>query len=251
MGIYGVTFGDKHTYRDWGLLPTLRPEVSPPEPKITRVTIPGADGALDLTQALTDDVKYKNRKIDFEFLVIGGREHWSMLYSDILDYLHGQNMQIILDEDPEYYYNGRVEVDSWKSNQDTSRIALVAEVEPYKLSRISTTEPWLWDIFNFETGVITDYNEMPFDSVTHRFQRFPMIVTGRKWVVPTITVTSSSGEDVVLSVRGRNGVKSITCQSGVPKKDYSIIFDSAHTCYVSITTQTTGTLTVDYRTGRL
>lgn len=250
MGIYGVTFGDKHTYRDWGLLPTLRPEVSPPEPKITRVNIPGADGALDLTQALTDDVKYKNRKIDFEFLVIGGRERWSMLYSDILDYLHGQIMQIVLDEDPEYYYNGRVEVDSWKSNQDTSRIAIVAEVEPYKLSRISTVDPWLWDTFNFETGIITNYNAMPFDSVTTPGQRFYCIVTGRKWIVPEFTVTSSGGADVTLSVSTPRGWKSVVCQSGVSTKDYNVVWPAGR-WIVQINTQTSGTITINYRTGRL
>lgn len=250
MGIYGVTFGDKHTYRDWGLLPTLRPEVSPPEPKITRVNIPGADGSLDLTQVLTDDVKYKNRIIDFEFLVIGGRGRWSMLYSDILDYLHGQSMQIILDEDPEYYYNGRVEVDSWKSNQDTSRIALVAEVEPYKLSRISTTEPWLWDTFNFETGIITNYNAMPFDSITTPNQRFYCIVSGRKWIVPTFTVVSEGGADVTLSVSSPRGWKGATCPSGVPIKNYSIVWTPG-TWIVQLGTQARGTLTVDYRVGRL
>lgn len=250
MGIYGVTFGDKHTYRDWGLLPTLRPEVSPPEPKIIRVDVPGADGSLDLTQSLTADVKYKNRKIDFEFLVIGGREHWSMLYSDILDYLHGQNMQIILDEDPEYYYNGRVEVDSWKSNQDMSRIALVAEVEPYKLSRISTTDPWLWDTFNFETGIITNYNAMPFDSITTPNQRFYCIVTGRKWIVPEFTVTSSGGADVTLAVSTPRGWRSVVCPSGVPTKNYNVVW-SAGRWIVQVNTQASGTITIDYRTGRL
>lgn len=250
MGIYGVSFGDKHTYRDWKLIPKSRPVVSPPEVKTLYVDIPGADGAMDFTQALTDDVKYRNRKISFEFFVLEARKRWSTIYSEIMEYLHGQSMQIILDEDPDYYYTGRVQVNTWKSDKKTSTITIEADVEPYKLSTISTTEPWIWDTFNFETGTITNYSGMAFDSISKPNQRFYCVVSGRKWIIPTITVTSEGGADITLSISSPKGWRNVTYQSGVAKKDYSIVWPNGRWA-VQLATQAKGTLTIDYRIGRL
>lgn len=251
MSIYGVTFGTKHTFNDWGLLPKSRPVISPPTPKTLYVDIPGADGLLDLTQALTQDVKYENRTITFEYTVLDARNRWSNIYSDILDYLHGQSMKIILDEDPTYYYMGRLHVNEWKSDKKTAVIVIEANVEPYKMNVDSTLDDWLWDSFNFETGLIQNYSNMEFDSVNDPNKRFYCVVQGRKWIVPTITVTSEDGADIELGVVSSSGWKVITYQSGVPKKDYSIVFTEGSSWYVRPLTPTTGTITIDYRMGRL
>jgi hypothetical protein len=252
MPFYGVTFGTKHTYKDWGLIPKSRPVISPPTPKTLYVDIPGANGLLDLTQALSDDVKYENRTIAFEFNVLDARNRWSNIYSDILDYLQGQSMKIILDEDPTYYYMGRVQVNEWKSDKRTSTIVIEANVEPYKLAVVSTVEEWLWDPFNFETDVIKNYLNMEFDTVANPRQTFHCVVQGRKRIVPTITVTTEDGSDLLLYVYTPSGWKSGTYQSGVPKKDYSFVWPEG-TWGVMPNDKVTakGTITIDYRMGRL
>ena len=54
----GVKFDNIHSVNDLGLsLSTV--EITPPEPKTYIIEIAGADGSLDLTEALTGDVKYK------------------------------------------------------------------------------------------------------------------------------------------------------------------------------------------------
>ena len=68
--IYGVTLGGKHTYRDWGLLPKTRPTIAPPKVRTNYVDVPGLDGALDLSEALTGRVGYQTR--DFSEI---GRAH--------------------------------------------------------------------------------------------------------------------------------------------------------------------------------
>ena len=40
---------------------------------------------------------------------------WHMAYSDIMDYLHGQKLRAVLEDDPEYFYEGRFTVNVWKS----------------------------------------------------------------------------------------------------------------------------------------
>lgn len=133
--MHGVTFGNKHSYRTWGLLLKSRPEISPPKPKTKIIQVPGADTIIDLTEALTDGVKYEPRTIKCEFWVVDGRHNWPTVYSSILNELHGKRVQIVMDDDPNYYYIGRVAVDEWESDKKTSTIVLTAEVEPYKRMR--------------------------------------------------------------------------------------------------------------------
>lgn len=129
----GVTFGNKHSYWDWGLMLRETPVITSPEPKTHYVDIPGAHGSLDLTTALTGKVQYKNRKIMMEFVTMAGREDWSAIYSDILMELQGQLKQITLDDDPMHYYKGRVTVgEPERANDKTIMLKMTAEVEPFK-----------------------------------------------------------------------------------------------------------------------
>lgn len=131
----GVIFNDKHTYRDWGLLLRSRPQVTPPVPKKKMIPVPGSDLILDLTQALTGKVHYEPRTIAFEFVTGAPRETWANLYSDILTYLHGQSVRIIMDDDPNWYYTGRVTVGELTADKKTATLTMTADVEPYKRER--------------------------------------------------------------------------------------------------------------------
>lgn len=129
----GVTFGNKHSYWDWGLMLRETPKITSPEPKTHYVDIPGAHGSLDLTTALTGKVQFKNRKITMEFVTMAGREDWSATFSDILMTLQGQLKQITLDDDPMHYYKGRVTVgEPERVNEKTIMLKMTAEVEPFK-----------------------------------------------------------------------------------------------------------------------
>lgn len=130
----GVRIGNKHTYWDWGLMLSAAPEITSPAPKTHYVDIPGAHGAMDLTEALTGKVQYKNRKITLEFVTMAGRENWSAIYSDILSEVHGQLKDISLDDDPMHYYKGRVTVGDPTIDKGVIRLKMTAEVEPFKHS---------------------------------------------------------------------------------------------------------------------
>lgn len=131
----GVIFGTKHSYREWGLLLKERPYISPPEPKTKVIEVPGTDTVIDLTERLTGKVHYGLREGTFEFHVVGGRSEWSAVYSALLNEVHGKRLQIILDDDPNYYWIGRVVVNEWESDKRTATIVLTAQLEPYKRLR--------------------------------------------------------------------------------------------------------------------
>ena len=217
--IYGVTLGGKHTYRDWGLLPKTRPTIAPPKVRTNYVDVPGLDGARDLSEALTGRVGYQTRDFSAEFIVIDARNRWDALYSEILDTLHGQRVQIILDEDPGYAYTGRETMNAVESDRKTATISLKAVCDPYKLEITGSLDDWLWDTFNFETGIIRDYKALPCS--------------------PTISASSAmtatfGGKEYALTA-GDNRISGICITEG----DNVLTFAG------------NGTVSIDYRGGRL
>lgn len=131
----GVTFDKKHSYWDWNLMLKEAPVVSPPKPKTKLIDIPGIDGSLDLSEALTGKIHYEMRNITCTFFLMCDRERWPSLYTEILNHLHGKKVEIVLDNDPEYIYTGRAEISSWTPGQHVAEVVIKAKVAPYKVSR--------------------------------------------------------------------------------------------------------------------
>ena len=142
---HSITIGGKNTWDDWRLVPASRPVFNPPAQKVKTLEIPGGDGVIDLSQSLTGYPVYQNRTGSIEFIVMNDFKPWHMAYSDIMDYLHGQKLRAVLEDDPEYFYEGRFTVNVWKSEKDWSRITIDYDVGPYKWSVLSSTDDWLWD----------------------------------------------------------------------------------------------------------
>ena len=113
-----------NTWEDWHLIPSSRPTLSPPGVQTNFVSIPGRMGALDFSEYLTGDVQYSDRSGSFEFLVDNDHEYWVSIKNKIVDFLHGNVMKMVLEDDPEYYYEGRFTVDSWKSESWNSKIVI-------------------------------------------------------------------------------------------------------------------------------
>lgn len=210
---HSITIGDKNTWDDWHLIPTTRPLVNPPPVKTNYVEIPGGDGILDLTLAMAGRPLYENRTGSWDFYVENGFRDWSELYEEIMSYLHGQKLRAILEDDPEYYYEGRFSVNQWKSEQERSTIVIDYHVGPYK-QYVAGNDEWLWDPFNFETGVIRYYKNLVVSgSLTVR------VIGEMNDVIPTI-ITSVSGMVVEYEgqsyslAKGTNSVHDIVIHPG-------------------------------------
>lgn len=151
--VYGVTFGTKHSYRDFGLILSSK-DIGLPEPKTETVSVIGRNGDIDLTDALGDDVKFENRKLTFTFSILNGATYWTSVLSKLSNFLHGKKMQIIMDADRTFYYWGRCKINSFKSNKTLGIVVVECDVEPYKIEVNSASEPWLWNPFSFVDGII-------------------------------------------------------------------------------------------------
>lgn len=131
----GVTFGTYHSFRDWGLMPTKLPVVSPPEPKLKMVEVPGSNMVLDLTESLAGAVTYGQRELVCEFVTVENRSVWAALHSKIMNAIHGKRLNIVLDNDPDYYWTGRVTVGEFVPDKKTATMTIKATVEPFKHER--------------------------------------------------------------------------------------------------------------------
>ena len=189
----GVQFGEKHSYVNWNLMLTSK-KIGLPEPKKETIDIPGSDGELDFTESLTGDVKYSNRTLEFTFFADVSYKMWYVLLSEITNYLHGQRLKIILDDDRNFYYIGRAEVDQFNTDRIIGQIVIKCDVKPYKYDLTSSEEDWLWDPFSFEDGIINETNNIEING-----EKEVIIYGRRKKVVPTLKVTSENGISVIFN----------------------------------------------------
>mgnify|MGYP003299650837 CR=1 FL=1 len=127
----GVYFGDYHTVIDWGLILSAK-TIDPPTPKIVSINIDGRDGTLDLSRALTGEMKYNNRSASFTFLVTeGSQSERSELIQTIINEIHGRRLQIIEPDYPEYYLIGECTVNSVTNNKAYGSFTVSVDCEPY------------------------------------------------------------------------------------------------------------------------
>lgn len=242
---HSITFIDptgnnrtKNTWDDWHLIPTSRPVFNPPEMKTTTIEIPGGYGALDMSEALTGYPLYKNRTGEIEFAVTNGYGNWADRYSEIMNFIHGKNMQAWLEDDPNYYYYGRFFVNDWKSDNYYSKITLEYDVQPFKLDKDSSYDDWIWDTFNFNTGVIRYAKDIKISGTTK------VTIPGmRLCTSPTINAVVTSGDKLTVSYDGNtwelsNGANVI---SSVVTKETDI----------TLTFAGKGTVSIEYRGGSL
>ena len=158
----GVTFGDKHSFDDFGIYLTSK-TINPPEPQTNTISVPLRDGSIDLTESLTNDVKYNDRKIDMTFSVVHPMEQWSDKVSEIENYLHGKRMKVVFDDDANYYYIGRLKVNEWSSQKSIGKLVIECVADPYKYD---IQDDWLWDSFDFENGYISESENIPVSGST-------------------------------------------------------------------------------------
>ncbi len=227
----GVKFEDKHSYNDWGMILTEKKIGTPPIQK-NELKVPVRDGSIDLSRAVTDEVKFDDRTLHFKFTVIKSR--WKTTISTIMEYIHGKRMKIIMDEDAAFYYVGTVEVNEWLSDSKTGSIVIDVTAEPFKYDILSSAVDWEWDIFDFEEGIINETGGLIVNGTTAI-----TLICRRKRMFPTFT--ASAAMTVTFGGETFNLVKG-------SQKLYDIFFTEGNN---DLTFKGNGTVTIDYVGGSL
>lgn len=230
----GIKIDDKHTAKDWGLR-MISMVIPMPETKTNYIDIPGADGSLDLTQSLIGDVPYNMREgVQFTFDASGGYEDWHAMTSEIANHLHGRKRKVIIDSDPGFFYEGRLQLDSQKSSEIINQIVITGTMDAYKYEVADSLGDWMWDDFNFETSIVREYNDLQVEG------DLTVVIPGlRKHVIPIITASAA----MTVSYQS----KAYNLVIGANK-----IYDLALTEGENILTFTgSGAISIEYRGGSL
>ena len=133
----GITFGNYHSYDDLSLILSSK-TIGSPSVKTETIDIPGADGVLDFTEFF-GEAKYNNRTLKFEFSSV---ELWSEQLaqdSTIKNALHGKKLKITLDDDPDFYFMGRISVGDWTNDKNIGKLIITCDCEPWKYKQALTT----------------------------------------------------------------------------------------------------------------
>ena len=177
---HSIIISGKNTYDEWGLVPMSPPVIEPPEVKTTYVDLPASHGVLDYTSLLLAETPYGQREGSWDFYVKAGAS-WASVYSNLMNYLHGEKHTVILEDDPHFMYTGRLFVDDWKSDKNYSRITIRYNLDPFKYSVVNSEESdWLWnDLF----AEVIRYGRFTVSGSKYR----NFINEGMKVTIPTFT----------------------------------------------------------------
>lgn len=196
------------TWKDLHLIPTSVPVIQPPPLKTNTIEVPGSNGVVDMTEILVGRPLYENRTGSIDFYIDNsandynshGQYRWDYAYDLLLNMLHGFRKKVILTDARSFYYEGRVSVNSYKSDKLTGTITLDYDLDPFKMTVFTTTEPWLWNPFDFANGIIPSNIKNYFHChVTEGESSGFGIgndVTGIVPLIPTITAIPSTGTEV-------------------------------------------------------
>lgn len=193
----GVTFADQwHTERDWNLHP-VRIYISMPEAKEQVIDIPGGDGTIDLSE-INGRPMYGMRTVELEYHLRNvDNEKWNSIYSEIGAAITGKKVKMVLDDDPDHYYMARLKVDGEKTDYVNAELTFFGTAEPFKYDLTATNEPWLWDTFNFETGVIREIEEVEITAENNK-----VTIIGAGIDTPPVFVVSQA-DNLKLTYGGR------------------------------------------------
>lgn len=171
----GITFGSIHSYNDLNLILSSK-EMGSPTVKTKKIDIEGADSDLDLTDFFGEP-KYENVKHKFEFSTMVPEPQFLSLFSTIKNALHGKKMRIILDDDPLFYYVGRLHVSSFKNEKNIGTVTIEADCEPYK--------------YKLEKTVVSQAVDGTADII---------LMNSRKRAVPEVKIETESSLNIVYQV---------------------------------------------------
>jgi hypothetical protein len=215
----GTDFGGIHSLRDLNLIQQAV-EISPAEPKLNLIDVPGADGSKDMSEQPSGRVVYKDRKITWTFALYPG-EDWSAKHRQVSNALNGVRCRITLDEDPEYYYTGRLVVNRYNRDKTLRQITVHATCAPYMLKQQPTKVQL--------AGLTTAYKTLT-------------LVNERMPVVPTITVTAAT------TLRWNGNTWSLNAGT---HKVLDIELQAGKNTLEAKTNSGTGNITVEYQEGAL
>lgn len=128
----GAFLNGEHTLRDWGACITNEDVIGMPAVNTVLLSVPGRSGRIDLSEVLTGDVSYGNRKLKLVLAAETNISKWQATCDHIFNTFHGRQVSVIFDEDPGHFYLGRASVTEPSRVQNAGQLTVEIEAEPFR-----------------------------------------------------------------------------------------------------------------------
>lgn len=119
----------------------IHTEVAPPEPRIEMLEIPLRDGAINTSALLSDTVHYATREIVLGLESVAVRAEWPLIEAALMRDFHGQAVQLVLDNDPDWYWEGYAAVEQMVDNRGSAGWTIRITAQPFKRKRVEKYMP--------------------------------------------------------------------------------------------------------------
>lgn len=140
-----------NTFDKYGVVVTNNDVIDNPAIDTYYVTVPGSSTVIDLSEYIAGKPSYKQRKLTLDFAFEMDPDLCMSFFSDFVHRYHGRRAQFILDNDPEWCYEGRITVGPLKRKISLCQFTLTADCDPYKYKATETSTPWHYTIDKTKT----------------------------------------------------------------------------------------------------
>lgn len=201
--VYGVTFGNKHSYDDWGIYLADNTKDLPAPRRVT-VDVPFRNGILDVTSALSNRIFYENRQLSFDFIVADNDRPWPVLLSEITGDIHGQSLDVITDMDPDWYWHAyNCTLEPPDRNDDLYMLTITCDCYPYKME-VNPTE-YKISVDSSGRTIMCPNNRMEVSPTIHTTADVRLTYTNEYGTSKTVTLdTGNNVVDDLLFFQGYN-----------------------------------------------
>lgn len=119
-----------HTPADYNSI-HIHTEIGAPVARIDWVTIPLRDGAINASKLLSNMPVYGTREIVLECEIMALRAEWPLIRSQMMDELHGQEVDVSIDNS-EFYWAGVASVGPIEDHGSTCSIRITITAQPFQ-----------------------------------------------------------------------------------------------------------------------
>ncbi len=124
-----------HSFNDFGLAISNNDYIKEPEYEQIYATVPGRQGFLDLSEVIAGRVVYISREISIELGAIKTESSWDSVISNLRNLFHGKTVQLIFDNDTNWYWTGRAEINDYDRFRNLGTFKLeLPYASPFKYS---------------------------------------------------------------------------------------------------------------------
>lgn len=244
----GVIFGYESDWENDPIYPTSTPYIAPPEMKTSYVDIPGANGSLDMSTALTGLPTYKNREGEFEFLLpplansVDNRYYER--YSSLMHKISQKATKMTITGDPDFYYQGRFQIGSWDSTDVFYKFTVKYNVDPFKYHVKKVSE-------EFESV----FRDIELDSPDTFIDIYPDLIpyADTMPVSPLITTVCTTDVIEIQFTNLEMDIIGLTKKynTGARIENQFLISNATGINKCKMSAKGKGTISIDYRNGRL